>query len=147
MNPIKATWTNGKIMPADPVDWPEGSELIVEPVAMPGKIGLDESEWRDDAEALADWEAKMPTIETTSLSDAELIIDFIPDFTHDPVIRLLLSGEATTLHEAEEKYLDSAIPEILDLLRGPLSDEELARHPLLQMIRAHGSRGWEDSIL
>ena len=52
MYPIKATWINGRIMPAEPVDWPEGSELIVEPVATPGKIGLDESEWRDDAEAL-----------------------------------------------------------------------------------------------
>ena len=73
--------------------------------------------------------------------------DPIPGVTDDPIIRLLLSGEAQTLHEAEEKYLDSSIPEILELLRSPLSDEELARHPLLQMIRAHGSRGWEDSIL
>ncbi len=73
--------------------------------------------------------------------------DPIPGVTDDPVIRLLLSGEARTLHEAEEKYLDSAMPEILDLLRSPLTNQELARHPLLQMIRAHGSRGWEDSIL
>ena len=73
--------------------------------------------------------------------------DPIPGITDDPVIRLLLSGEAKTLYEAEEKYLDSAMPEILELLASPLSDEELARHPLLQMIRAHGSRGWEDSIL
>ena len=61
--------------------------------------------------------------------------DPIPGVTDDPVIRLLLSGKARTLHEAEEKYLDSAMPEILDLLRSPLTDEELARHPLLQMIR------------
>lgn len=73
--------------------------------------------------------------------------DAIPSVTADQVIRLLLSGAAKALLEAEEKYLDSAIPEILDPLRGPLSDEELARRPLLQMIRAHGSRGWEDSIL
>ena len=73
--------------------------------------------------------------------------DTIPGVTDDPVIRLLLSGEAQTLHEAEEKYLDSAMPEILDLLASPLTDEELARHPLLLLIRAHGSRGWEDSIL
>jgi hypothetical protein len=73
--------------------------------------------------------------------------DHIPGVTDDPVIRLLLSGEARTLHEAEEKYLDSAIPEILDLLRSPLSKEELARRPLLQLVRAHGSRAREDSIL
>ena len=52
--------------------------------------------------------------------------DPIPGVTDDPVIRLLLSGEARTLHEAEEKYLDSAIPEILELLGGPLSNDELA---------------------
>ena len=84
---------------------------------------------------------KTPRANSTSEDDG------VPGVTDDPVIRLLLSGEAKTLREAEEKYLDSAIPEILDLLRGSLSDEELARHPLLQMIRAHGSRGWEDSIL
>ena len=67
--------------------------------------------------------------------------------TDDPVIRLLLRGEARTLHEAEEKYLDAAIPEILELLRGPSSNAELARHPLLNLVRAHGSRGWEDSLL
>ena len=41
------------------------------------------------------------------------LYDPIPGVTDDPVIRLLLSGEAHNLHEAEEKYLDSAIPEIL----------------------------------
>jgi hypothetical protein len=73
--------------------------------------------------------------------------EHIPGVTDDPVIRLLLRGEAHTLHEAEEKYLDAAIPEILDLLRGPLSNQELARHPLLNLVLAHGSRGWEDSLL
>jgi len=73
--------------------------------------------------------------------------DPIPGVTDDPVIRLLFQGAAQTLHEAEEKYLDSAIPEILDLLRSPVSNAELARHPLLKLVLAHGSRGWEDSIL
>jgi hypothetical protein len=71
MNPIKATWINGSIVPAEPVDWPEGSELIVAPVATPGKIGLDESEWRDDAEALAAWDAWLPTVEPLVLIDEE----------------------------------------------------------------------------
>jgi hypothetical protein len=73
--------------------------------------------------------------------------DDISALTQDPVIQLLLRGEAETLYEAEEKYLDAAIPEILELLGGPLSNAELARHPLLNLVRAHGSRGWEDSIL
>jgi hypothetical protein len=31
MKTIKATWTNGQIVPAEPVDWPEGAQLRVEP--------------------------------------------------------------------------------------------------------------------
>jgi hypothetical protein len=73
--------------------------------------------------------------------------DHIPGVTDDPVIRLLYSGEARTLYEAEEKYLDVAIPEILEMLRSPIRNEELARHPLLSLVLAHGSRGWEDSLL
>jgi hypothetical protein len=71
----------------------------------------------------------------------------ISGVTDDPVIRLLFRGEVQTLWEAEEKYLDAAIPEILELLRGPLSNAELSTHPLLTLLRRHGSRGWEDSLL
>lgn len=71
MNPVKAPWINGRIRPAQPVDWPAGSELIVEAVATPGKIGLDESEWRDDPEALAAWDAWLPTVEPLVLSHEE----------------------------------------------------------------------------
>lgn len=69
MNAIKATWTNGQIVPSEPVDWPEGSELLVEPVAPSEKIGLDESQWHDDAKALADWEAWIRTIEPLEYTD------------------------------------------------------------------------------
>jgi hypothetical protein len=65
----------------------------------------------------------------------------------DPVERLLLTGEARTVHEAEEIYLDAAYPEVLALLAGPLSNEELGRHPLFVMYRSHGSRPREDSLL
>ena len=71
MNAIKATWTNGRILPAEPVDWPEGSELLVEPVISAEKIGLDENDWCDDAAALADWEAWIDTIEPLELTDQE----------------------------------------------------------------------------
>jgi hypothetical protein len=69
------------------------------------------------------------------------------EIINDPVIQLILRGEAESLHDAEEKYLDLALPEILQLLASPLTNEELSRHPLVQMILSHGSRGWEDSIL
>jgi len=73
--------------------------------------------------------------------------DYIPGLSNDPVIQILLRGEAQTLYEAEEKYLDQAIPEILELLASPLDNQALAAHPLLNLMLTHGSRGWEDSIL
>jgi hypothetical protein len=68
-----------------------------------------------------------------------------PEIANDPVLRYLLSGEAQTLHEAEELFLNASMPDILRLLAGPLSDDELSRHPLMVMLLAHGNRGWEDS--
>ena len=72
MNAVKAMWTNGRIVPGEPVDWPDGSELVVEPVAMNGeKVGLDESEWRDNPTELAEWDSWLCTIEQRVLTDDE----------------------------------------------------------------------------
>jgi len=73
-------------------------------------------------------------------------LEDITKITSDPVAQLLLRGEAKTLREAEELYLDSCLPEVVRLLRTELSDEELGRHPLMQMLRSHGSRGWEEAL-
>lgn len=64
----------------------------------------------------------------------------------DPIAHLLLTGQAQTFEDAEETYLDGHLPEIYRLLGGPLSNEELAVHPLIRMLYFHGSRGWEDSL-
>ena len=66
--------------------------------------------------------------------------------SNDPVAQLLLRGEVETVREAEELYLDSCLPEVVRLLQSGLSDEELGRHPLMRMLRAHGSRGWEEAV-
>jgi hypothetical protein len=58
-----------------------------------------------------------------------------------------LSGRASAAREAEELYLSSAHDEALMLLGSPLSDDELARHPLFVLFRTHGSRPREDDIL
>lgn len=55
MHAIRATWTNGRILPLEPIDWPEGTELMVQPVTSSEKIGMDESDWRDDPESVAAW--------------------------------------------------------------------------------------------
>jgi hypothetical protein len=71
VNAIKATWTNGQIVPREPVDWPEGSELLVEPVSSSERIGMDESEWRDDPESIADWIAWVDTIQPMIWAEGE----------------------------------------------------------------------------
>jgi hypothetical protein len=71
------------------------------------------------------------------------------DLTHlsgDPVAQLLLAGKAETVREAEQLYLDSCLPEVVRLLQSGLSDEELGRHPLMRMLRAHGSWGWDEAL-
>ena len=71
----------------------------------------------------------------------------IPGVTDDPILRLILAGKARTVDEAEEMYLDESLPEVLELLREPIPDEELAKHPLMTLLRVRGSRGREDSLL
>jgi hypothetical protein len=73
--------------------------------------------------------------------------DEILGITDDPVLRLIFIGRARSLDEAEEIYLDESMPQVLELLRSPVADEELVRHPLLQLLRVRGSRGREDSLL
>jgi hypothetical protein len=61
---IRATWTNGRIVPAEPVDWPEGSELLVEPIVPNGgDIDRPEDEWGDDPESVAAWISAVERIE------------------------------------------------------------------------------------
>jgi hypothetical protein len=72
---------------------------------------------------------------------------FIPELDNDPVLRLIWRGEARSVDEAEEQYLNASMPTILELFGSELSDAELCRHPLLILLRTRGSRGREDSLL
>jgi hypothetical protein len=64
----------------------------------------------------------------------------------DPVVDLILSGGADTVEAAEELYLDEHLEDVVRLVDGPLSDEELRRHPLIALLLARGSRAPEDSL-
>ena len=77
---------------------------------------------------------------------AEDIDAFLNQFT-DPVERLLLSGAAASVAEAEEMVLNSSLDAVTALLQSGLSDDELARHPLLVLYRTRGSRPREDDLL
>jgi hypothetical protein len=73
-------------------------------------------------------------------------LDEVTRVLSDPVAQLLLCGRAKTLREAEELYLDSCLPDVVRLLQSGISDDELGRHPLMKMLRSHGSRGWEEAV-
>jgi len=72
MKPIAGVVRDGQIIPEIRVDWPNGTkvEIALQQQTM-GKLGLDESEWRDDPAAVADWEAWIKTIEPLELTPAE----------------------------------------------------------------------------
>ena len=72
MDAIKATVQQGRIELEVPPDWSDGTEVLIEPTTAPsGKIGIDESEWRDDPDSLADWEAWIQTIEPLEFTPEE----------------------------------------------------------------------------
>jgi hypothetical protein len=56
------------------------------------------------------------------------------------------AAKRTPWTEAEELYLDRNLGEILRLFESPLSDAEFRAHPLIQLLMARGSRGFEDSL-
>jgi hypothetical protein len=67
--------------------------------------------------------------------------------TGDPVADLILDGEASTVDEAEELYLDRNLLTLVDLVRSSLSEEEFRRHPLVVLLLARGSRASEDAVV
>ena len=72
MNAIRATVWQGRLELEVPPDWPDGTEVLIEPTMAPlGKIGIDESDWSDDPESLADWEAWIRTFEPFELTPDE----------------------------------------------------------------------------
>jgi hypothetical protein len=72
MNVLTATVIDGQIVPDSPIDLPNGTRLELIPRPFPArKVGLDPSEWRDDAAALADWDHWIKTFEPVELTADE----------------------------------------------------------------------------
>ncbi len=69
MTRITATVRGGRIEPTEPLDLPDGTRLHVEYTPEAGRVGLDESEWRDDADAIADWAAWLASIEPVAFAE------------------------------------------------------------------------------
>jgi hypothetical protein len=63
MTRIMTTVRNGRIEIDAPKELTEGTDVLVEVIPVTGmKIGISEAEWRDDPEALADWDAWIKTL-------------------------------------------------------------------------------------
>ena len=72
MESIRAIITGGRLELQAPPEWPDGTEVLIEPTSSPTRaIGLDESEWRDGPAALADWEEWIKTIEPLEFTPEE----------------------------------------------------------------------------
>jgi hypothetical protein len=57
--------------------------------------------------------------------------------------RLLQSGEAQNIDEAEELFLNRSLPELYRLVGSDMTEEELDNHPLVQLLSIRGDRRLE----
>lgn len=71
MNAITGTWKNGQIIPDNPVDWPEGCRLRIEPVPEAQTIGKREEDWDDSPEGIAAWIRWYDSLEPLILTPEE----------------------------------------------------------------------------
>lgn len=71
MTVLRTTVRNGKIELAAPVDWPEGTEVRIEPFAQATMVGLSEEDWPDTTEAIAAFLESMDKIEPLILTPEE----------------------------------------------------------------------------
>ena len=82
-------------------------------------------------------------------------LDADPDLraltANDPVMALLLTGQAATVAEAERKFLNENVDliteQVIALANSDLSEEELRLHPLVKLLLRRGSHSQEDSLL
>jgi hypothetical protein len=63
----------------------DGTEVLIEVSPLSGKVGLDESEWSDDAAALADWGAWLGTIEPVEFAQESAFDDEFRRFNIEAV--------------------------------------------------------------
>ncbi len=55
MKAIQAVWKNGRIVPSQPVDWPDGTTLTVEPIEGPPTGQPEGDILGDDPASIARW--------------------------------------------------------------------------------------------
>jgi hypothetical protein len=71
MTVLKAIVKNGKIELEAPNDWPEGTEVRIEPVPTSGSIGIRDEDWPNTPEGIARHLALMDQIEPLEFAAEE----------------------------------------------------------------------------
>jgi hypothetical protein len=71
---VHAIWKDGRIVPTQPVDWPDGTALRIQPIEKPHPDPTEDDLWGDDpgavARRVAFYEA-LPPLKMTASEEAE----------------------------------------------------------------------------
>ena len=71
MKAIMGTIRNGQIIADQPIEWPEGYRVVIEPAAKEEMLGIREEDWPTTPEQLADWLAWFDGLEPVVLTPGE----------------------------------------------------------------------------
>ncbi len=69
MDEVSATYRDGIFVTDQPVDWPEGTPVVV--LRSPSAIGLDESNWPTTKEGIKEWLAWFDSLEPVEFTPEE----------------------------------------------------------------------------
>jgi hypothetical protein len=70
MDAVKGIVQNGRILVSEPLDWPDGTQVLVEPIP-PEAVGMAEEEQGDDPESIARWIAAFDAIPPLQMTPEE----------------------------------------------------------------------------
>jgi hypothetical protein len=72
MSFVRAVYQGGRVIVEDPVEWPEGCRLRIEPERLGEIHFMTEEEQSDDPEAIARWIAEFDSIPPLKWSEEEI---------------------------------------------------------------------------
>ncbi len=71
MSAIRGKYVNGAVVLGRAADWPDGTEVIVEPVPSGGPVGMRDEDWPTTPEGIAALLARMDQVEPLELTPEE----------------------------------------------------------------------------
>jgi hypothetical protein len=71
MNTVMGTYKNGQVILNQPADWPEGTEVLIEPISQKQTLGIRDEHWPADPEGIARHLALMDRIEPLEMTPEE----------------------------------------------------------------------------